>query len=255
MSGFLAVAWNGFREASRNKVTMVLAAFAVVLLCSTVLVQEATVSTLARVVTDFGLGTMVLMLVPLAIYLSCGLIPREIERRTVFLIVTRPLSRTAFIGARILGNAITLGAILLAMVAVFGLELWITRTPFSAAMAASLGALYLELMVITAAGMMFSAMSSQLVSAVITVGLYFAGHLSGDIYRVAARSETPSVRWLGKAVYYLVPNLEVLNFRPMATYELPVSPGALGAAAATGVAYFLLFGIGATLIFERRDFK
>lgn len=255
MLGFWAVAWNGFLEARRNKVTMVLAAFAVVMLFSTSLVSDMTVSTIDRVITDFGLGTMAMMLAPLAIYLSCGVIPREIERRTIFLIVTRPLSRSAFLAARIVGNMITLGVLLLAMVAVFGLELGLTKTPVTQPMVMAVVGLYFELLVITAAGMLFSAMSSQLVSAIITVGLYFAGHLSTDLYQLAKHSESRALSLLGQAVYYAIPNLERLNFRPMATYGVRVEPGELASGLGLAVAYAVAFGFGAAIVFERRDFK
>jgi Cu-processing system permease protein len=255
MSAFWAVAWNGFREARRNRVTSVLAGFAIVLLFSTTLVTEVTVNTFDRIVTDFGLGTMALMLIPLSIYLSCGLIPREIERRTIFLIVTRPFSRASFLVARVVGNMLTLGILALAMSAVFALQLVLTRTAPTQPMAIAVVGLLAELLVITSAGMLFSSMSSQLVSAVITVGLVFAGHLSADLYSVAARSESGAVRAVGKALYYLVPNLERVNFRPMATYKLDVTLAQLGSGLALALAYSTVFLVGATLIFERRDFK
>ncbi len=255
MSAFLAVAWNGFREATRNRVTLVAGAFALVLLFSTSLVQEATVSTMARVVTDFGLGAMAMMLGPLAIYLSCGLIPREIERRTVFLIVTRPISRASFLWARIVGNMLTLGSLLLLMVAAFGAELLLTMTPPTWSMTAAVGGLYVELLVITCVGMLFSSMSSQLVSGIITVGVYFVGHFSGDIYGLATHSNSTGLKVLGRAVYFALPNLERLNFRSMATYALPVSLADFMSAVASGVGYSVLFALGAAAIFERRDFK
>ncbi|MFL5319158.1 MAG: ABC transporter permease subunit, partial [Myxococcaceae bacterium] len=94
MNGLLPIAWNGFREARRNRVTVVVAAFAVaILLCST-LVSEVTVATFDRVLTDFGLGSMSLIMVFLAIFLSCGVLSREIERRTIFMVVSKPVSRS-----------------------------------------------------------------------------------------------------------------------------------------------------------------
>lgn len=255
MSAFWAVAWNGFREARRNRVTAVLAGFAVVLLFSTTLVTEVTVNTFDRVVTDFGLGTMALMLMPLSVFLACGLIPREIERRTIFLVVSRPFSRASFLAARLVGNMITLGLLALAMSGVFALQLWLTRTAPTTQMLAAVVGLLAELLVINAIGMFFSSMSSQLVSAVITAGLVFSGHLSGDIYRIAAKSESSAVQLLGKAVYYVVPNLERMNFRDEAAYQAAVAPADLASAVGLALAYAVILMVGAAYVFDRRDFK
>ena len=110
MGPFVALALNGFREARRNRVTLLVAIFALAMLLSTSLVLEVTVGTFDRVITDVGLGAMSLMLVLLTVFLSSGLISREIERRTIFLMVSKPISRGAFLVGRLLGNMLT-GAI------------------------------------------------------------------------------------------------------------------------------------------------
>ena len=74
---FLAVAFNGFREARRNRISVVVVAFAVALLFSTSLVADVTVVTFDRVLTDFGLGAMSISLVMLTIFLSCSQLSRQ----------------------------------------------------------------------------------------------------------------------------------------------------------------------------------
>lgn len=255
MISFFAIIWNGFREARRNKVTVVVAAFALVALLCTSLITAVTVSTFDRVVTDFGLGTMSLILVFLAIFLSSGLLSREIERRTIFLIVSKPVSRSQFLIARLLGNMLTLGVMLLAMTAIFCLELWLLKLPITSTKLAAAGTLWFELLVLSSAGFLFSSFASQTVSALATSGLFFAGHLSGDIYALAHRSPSAGMKLLGEAVYYLLPNLERVNFRPLATYGLPVPPSAALSGIAYSVLYSVVLCVLATLIFERRDFR
>ena len=103
MGPFIALTLNGFREARRNRVTLIVALFALSLLLSSSLVVEVTVGVFDRVLTDMGLGSMSLMMVLLTIFLSSGLISREIERRTIFLMVSKPLSRGAFLVGRLFG--------------------------------------------------------------------------------------------------------------------------------------------------------
>lgn len=248
------IAVNGFREARRNRVTTVAGGFALALLFSTSLVTQVTVWTFERVLTDFGLGMMSLLLAGLAIYLSCGLLPREIERRTIFLVVTRPVSRTRFLVARLLGNLLTLLVLELLMIAVFFVELRLYVVPVTQSTVASLIGLYFELMVLSAAGFLFSSFASQLVSGLCTVGVYFAGHFAGDIYRLADRAD-PSVKGFTRFVYYAVPNLERVNFRPMAAYRLDVPWEQVTSGCLYAAAFAVVFTALAALIFERRDFR
>ncbi|MCY1020709.1 ABC transporter permease [Pyxidicoccus sp. MSG2] len=255
MGAFTAMAWNGFREARRNRVTVLVGAFALVLLFATTLVTEVTVSTFDRVVTDFGLGVMSLLLVFLSIYLSSGLLSREIERRTIFLMVSKPMSRSRFLLARLAGNMLTLGVLLVAMTLLFWLQLVLNMAPITQPQLAALWGLYLELFVLTSAGFLLSTFASQLVSALVSTGLYFAGHLSADIYNLGTRSKSEFVAWICKATYYALPNLERLNFRPRATYVIPVVASELATATLYALGWGALFCVLATLVFERRDFR
>ncbi len=255
MNGFFALALNGFREARRNRVTTVVAAFAILLLISSTLVNQVTVHTYDRVLTDFGLSTMAMLLIGLAVFLSCGLIPQEIERKTIFLVVSRPMSRSLFLLSRLTGNLISLFLLQLAMTLVFFFELWLYNAPVTSSVVASLIGLSAELVVVTAVGFLFSTFSSQLISALITVGIIFAGHLAGDVYRVATKSASVAIQTIGKASYYLVPNLDRLNFRDQAALAAEVSARAVAESVALGLGYATLLIIIASIVFERRDFR
>lgn len=255
MGAFLAIVWNGFREARRNRVTVIVGAFALALLFSTTLVTQVTINTFDRVVTDFGLGTMSLMLVLLTMYLSCGLLSREIERRTIFLMVSKPLSRSTFLLGRLFGNLLTLLVLLVVMSALFMGELKLNFAPITQPQLASLVGLFFELVLLASAGFLFSTFASQTVSGIITLSLYFIGHLSTDMYKLAERSDEQVLKALGKAAYYLLPNLDRLNFRPMATYAVPVAGAELTSSIVYAVGYSAVLVLLACFIFERRDFK
>ncbi|KFA93520.1 ABC transporter permease [Archangium violaceum] len=255
MGPFIALALNGFREARRNRVTLLVAIFALAMLMSTTLVLEITVGTFDRVITDVGLGAMSLMLVLLAIFLSSGLISREIERRTIFLMVSKPLSRGAFLVGRLAGNMLTVTVLQLLMAALFFAMMSFYESPISPAHLAAVGMLWFELWVLSAVGFLMSSFSSQMVSAFVTVSVYFAGHLSSDIYKLASKSESGAIQALGKAVYYVLPDLSRFNYRPHATYYAPVTSSELLSAAAYGMAFTGVLVALAVVLFNRRDFR
>jgi Cu-processing system permease protein len=252
---FAALAWNGFREARRNRVTLVVAAFAVALLVSGMLLTSSSVGMLERVLADVGLGAMSLSLSLLAVFLSSGLLSREIERRTIFLVVSKPVSRGQFLLARQAGNMITLSAMLAAM----ALMLWGQNLAYgfqaSQPTVAAVGGLWFELFLLSSLGLLLSSFAGQITSAVVAIAVYLAGHLSADLYRLATRSGSAGLGLLGKAAYYALPNLEKVNFRGQASYAIPVGGEAFWGGAAYALGYSaVLLGLG-VVIFSRLDFK
>ncbi len=255
MSAFGAMVWNGFREARRNRVTVVVGVFAAVVLLSSTLVTEVTVNTFDRVLTDFGLGMMSLILVFLTVFLSSGLLSREIERRTIFLMVSKPVSRMQFLLAKLTGTMLTLGVLLVAMTLIFLSQLALFGASITSTQLVAAAGLWFELLVISSAGIFSSSFAGPAVPAFPTTGLYFAGHLAGDLYTIASRSESSAVQAVGKAVYYLLPNLERVNFRPQATYALAVDLGSFLSGTGYTLAWAAVFTAMAIFIFERRDFR
>jgi len=206
------------------------------------------------VLLDTGLGLMSLILVFLSIFLSSGLLAREIERRTIFLVVTKPISRSVFLWARFAGNLLTLFTLQAVMTVIFVLEFKLYGFALGPAVWAALAMLLVELFVVTGIGFLCSSFLGQTVSAVVTVGLYLAGHLSGDLYRFARKAGTVG-KALGETIYYVLPNLDRLNYRPLATYDVVPSAAVALKSAGSGLAYGVALLILACLVFERRDFK
>ncbi|XXF76637.1 ABC transporter permease subunit [Myxococcaceae bacterium GXIMD 01537] len=252
---FLALTLNGFREARRNRVTVVVAAFALGMLVFAGLLTNLSISTFDRVLTDVGLGAMSITLVLLAVFLSSGMLSREIERRTLFLIVSKPISRRLFLLARFAGNMLTLAMLLGMMALLFLGMVSIYGTAITQAQLVAMGMLWFELLVLSSIGFMMSSFSSQMVSATVTIGSYFAGHLSADVYKLAEKPDAGLLGVLGKAAYYALPNLEKVNYRLQATYELPTPLSHLLGPAAYAVGYTAIMLALAVLLFERRDFK
>jgi Cu-processing system permease protein len=252
---FWAITFNGFREARRNRVTLVLAFFAGLLLLSSSLITDITIATFDRVLVDIGLGGMSLILVLLAIFLSTGLLSREIERRTIFMVVGKPVSRGLFLVARLGGNMLTLTGLQVLMGALLVLEFWVLKTAVTRATLLAMGMLWFELLVLSSLGFLMSSFAGPMTSAFVTVSMFFVGHLSGDIYALARRSKNEALQVLGKFVYYVLPNLERLNLRGQASYGILVPSKIWLASCAYALAYSAVLVWLAILLFRRRDFR
>jgi hypothetical protein len=157
--------------------------------------------------------------------------------------------------SRLAGNMVTLTALLLGMSFVFALELRGYGLEMKASYVAALGGLWVEVLLLSSVGLAMSSFSSQIVSSVVTLSLYFAGHLAEDLYQLAARSKVQAVQLAGRCAYYALPNLERVNFRGFATYDLPVTWSAWASGALYIAAYSMVVIAVGVMIFQRRDFK
>lgn len=250
-----ALTLNGFREARRNRVTLVVALFALGLVLSSTLVTEITVVTFERVATDVGLGAMTILLVFLTVFLSTGQLGRDIERRTIFLVVSKPVSRGVYLVGRLLGNMLTIAVLLAAMGVVFAVTALLYGFPMSAPKVLAISMLWVELLVLGSLGFLFASFSGQIVAALVTTSLFVVGHLSSDIYKLAAKSSSVLLQAVGKGCYYVLPNLSRLSFRSQASYGVESPWETVASSAAYGVAYSVAVLALAVMVFTRRDFK
>jgi len=255
MASMSALVVNGFREARRNRVTVVLIAFAALLVLSASTVADSAIVTLDRVLVDVALGSASLLLVALAVYLSCGALNQEIQRRTIFIMMSKPISRPAFLLARVGSILLTLLVLQSLMVALFAVEVVVFRSSFNPAQFVAFAMLFVELCVLVSAGVLMSTHAGPIVSAVVVAGIYFAGHQARDLYLRSSKSASAAVRALGRAVYYVLPNLDRLDYKPHASYGLPISTSDVLVNAAYGIGWTVLLLVAATIVFSRRDFK
>jgi ABC-type transport system involved in multi-copper enzyme maturation permease subunit len=255
MNTLAALALNGFREARRNRVTVVVFVFAFVMIFSSTVSMEMTVATFDRVMTDLGLGVMSLICAFLTIFLASGLIPREIERKTIFMVLAKPISRTSFVLGRFAGNLVTVFFVQGTMIALFVAQLLVQHSAVNHTHLASFVGIALQVVLLTSVAFVFASVSSQYITAVCAAGLYFVGHLSSDLYNMSAKAESAVVQVVGKGLFYALPNLDRLDFKSRATYgELTTNAELLSATGYT-LAYAAIMLVFACLLFERRDFK
>jgi ABC-type transport system involved in multi-copper enzyme maturation permease subunit len=217
--------------------------------------MDFTVMTFSRVMTDIGLGVMSTISAFLSVFLSTGQLPREIDRRTIYMIASRPISRSTFLVGRYLGNVLVVYIVLLAMTALFLAQLFVFHEDVTQSHVAALIGIACEVALLSAVGSAFAAMSSQLVSASITIGFFFMGHLLPDIQRMGQKSSVLLIRGLAKASPYLIPDFDRLDLKMRATYRVATAWTELGQSFVYTVGYAAIALGLACLVFERRDFR
>ncbi|QOJ36277.1 MAG: ABC transporter permease [Nitrospira sp.] len=254
MGAMAVIALNAFRESLRDKILYNLIVFAGLLIGLSVLLADLSITEHHKIIADMGLAAINLIGVIIAIFIGISLVNKEIERRTVYTIMARPISRTSFILGKYFGLALTLFVNMAIMLVVFLGTLWLYRVPIGSSFFQATQLIFVEILVVTAIALFFSTFSSSTLSAILTLGLYVIGHLTADLKQVAVNSQNETAQTLVNALYYLTPNLEMLNIKGQAAVGIAVTQEYLFLASLYGLLYVGILLSGACLVFRHRDF-
>ena len=253
-----AIAKNAFREAVRDRVLYNLVLFVLLLTGTAIFIGELSGGQERKVIVDLGLSAMLLFGVFISIFVGVGLVYKEIERRTIYAIFSKPVGRGEFLVGKYLGLCLTLFVNVVIMAIGVSLALiYVSRgwDPFLLTIWPAVLLIYLELMILTGVALLFSSFSSPALSALLTFFTFVIGHFSADLKNLSSSTGSTGSRWLFGALYYLLPNLGNYSFiTPAAHGHLPTTGFVLAAVLYTCV-YVVVILAGATLIFSRRNFK
>jgi ABC-type transport system involved in multi-copper enzyme maturation permease subunit len=249
------VASNTVRELVRNKLLYNLLFFAVLLIVGSLLVAQLTIGQWDRVILDLGLAAIELSGVLISVLIGVGLVAGEIDRRTVFPTLAKPIPRGGFLLGRYLGLLLMLAANVLFMLVALAIVLRIADYTVSATVMAAAFLVFLELALLAAAAMFFGSFTTPILATAFTLSLFLIGHLLGDLKAFNARSHSGLAKALAGAFYRVLPDLELFNLKSLAASELPVPHGFTTTAAWYGFAYVAALLLLAIAVFERRDLK
>ncbi len=249
------IASNVFREVLRDRVLYLVGLFALIMLLAGRLVPELSSLATSKVLLDLGLGAIALISLVVTVFVGSGLIHKEIEKRTVLVLLAKPMSRSEFVVGKHLGLSAVLALLIAAMGAIYFLLLRAYSVPFDIVpLSLSLVFLWLEQSLLAAVAMLFGSAMSPLLTTLLTFAIYAVGHLSPDLVKLAAIAENPGLQKAVRSLYLVVPDLDRLNLRNDAIYSnLPNAQG-LGALALYAFVYIAFLLAGSTLIFQRREF-
>jgi Cu-processing system permease protein len=253
-----AIALNTFREAVRDRVLYNLVLFVLLLIAGAIFLGELSGGQESKIIVDLGLSTMLLFGVFISLFVGVGLVYKEIERRTVYAIFAKPVSRGEFLIGKYFGLCLTL----LVNVAIMGAGislalLYVHRgwDPHVITIWPAILLIYLELMIITAVALLFSSFSSPALSALLTFFVFIIGHFSADLKTLSISMNSAAARWLFTGLYYLLPNLNNYSYiTPAAHGVVPATSNVLLALTYAGLYIVVIIAAG-TLILSRRNFK
>ncbi len=262
------IALNVFKESVRDKVLYNLVGFALLLIGVSYLIGQLTAGQDIKIIKDLGLAAISIFGLFIAVFIGIGLVSKEVERRSIYALLAKPISRQQFIAGKYLGLVLTLLVNVSIMTAAYfgvlavmariagGWQLAGWEAPaVDPALLEAIAMIFLQLMIVTAVALLFSTFSSPMLSAAFTFGLFVAGHFNGELRHFEDVVDSRAAAWLARALYYVLPNLSPLDVKADVVHAIPVPAGLLLMNSAYALLYVTALLLAATAIFVRRDFK
>jgi Cu-processing system permease protein len=268
MRAIRTVAVNVFRESVRDRVLYNVVVFAVLLIGASYVLGQLTAGQDVKIIKDLGLAAISVFGLFIAIFIGIGLVSKEVERRSIYALLAKPVTRPQFIAGKYAGLVLTLvvnvAVMTIALYLILAYMGWVEIPEIKAsweapaadpALLKSVILITVELMLVTAIALFFSTFSSPLLSAALTFGLYIAGRFNGDLKNLDKIVDSRPTVWLARAAYHVLPDFAAFDVKTQVVHGLAVPAGYIATTAAYGALYIGALLVAATLIFSRRDFK
>ena len=268
MSVIPQIALQVFRESVRDKVFYNLVLFAVLLIAASYLIGQLTAGQEVKIIKDLGLGATQLFGLFIAVFIGIGLVSKEVERRSIYSLLAKPVRRHELILGKYAGLVLTLAVnivvMAVALYAVLGYMSWVETEEFrqsweapatDPAMLLAIFLIFVQLMLVTAIALFFSTFSGSILAAVLTFGLVGVGHFNADLRNFENVVDSRAAAYLARALYYGLPNLAPFDVKAEVVHAQPVSLGYVALTTGYAVAYIAALLLAAMFIFSRRDFR
>lgn len=249
-----ALAKNTIKENVRNKVYYVLLIFALVMIFGSVLLADLSMGAQIKIVKDMGLAVISIFGVLTTIFLGMNLLYKEVDKKTIFNILSKPVTRWQFILSKYIGLVCSLFIIILTMTLGLLLLVFLYEKTLDLLIILAAFMIFIEMMIITAFVLMFSTFTTPILSGIFTFCIYILGHLSNDIKMLSGSVSDTMTRVILKYLYYIIPNLsnfdiksEVVQKIPQNTYHIILSLG-------YGIAYVCILLLISIFIYNKKDF-
>ena len=262
------IAVNVFRESVRDKVLYNLVLFAILLIAASYLLGQLTAGQDVKIIKDLGLAATSLFGLFIAVFIGIGLVSKEVERRSIYALLAKPIHRYQLVVGKYCGLVLTLavnvsvmaGALYLVLVYMSrGVAPEVAATwdapALDPALLKAIGLVLVELMLVTAIALFFSTFTTPILAAAFTFGLFIVGHFSSDLRNFQDVVDSRSAAAVARALYWVLPNLAQFDVKSDVVHGQPVPYGYLAIAIAYGLVYIAALLAISIAIFSRRDFK
>ncbi len=255
LSRIWTIAANGFQEVIRDRILYIIGFFALLLIIAQRLLPEISVGADDKIIVDFGLGTIELLGAIIAIFVGTGLINKEIEKKTVLVLIPKPISSSEFILGKHLGLSAVIAVMVSIMMVIYLIILTVSGISYPlGSLIISSFYLLLQLSLIIAISLTFGVFTSSILATLLSFGVYLMGNFSSDLLELGKISKNDSIKFFTEVLYVILPDLSRLNLKNEAVYNVLPSINELIAHGLYGILYTMMLLTITVIIFSRRQF-
>ncbi|HWZ96674.1 MAG TPA: ABC transporter permease [Candidatus Dormibacteraeota bacterium] len=258
MSRIFSVALNTFREAVRDRVLYNLVFFALLMMTAAIFVGQISLGIETIVIVSLGLSAISLIGLLIAVFTGVGLVSKEMDKRTLYALLAKPISRWEFLVGKFGGLVLTLTVNTAAMALGLFLALLFVKHSLDGGDAAVLVAVYfilLKIAIVVALALLFSCFTSQLLAILFTVGLYVAGLFIHEMRNLNGSKVGPAMQVFFSWISYVLPNFENFNVMAAAAHGKPIPGTLILQNTAYAALYCAIVLATASVVFSRRNLK
>jgi ABC-type transport system involved in multi-copper enzyme maturation permease subunit len=249
------VALNTYRETVRDKVLYNLVLFALLMIGSSYVLGAISVYQEIKVIKDLGLAAISVFGMVIAIFIGIGLVSKEMEKRTLYSVLPKPISRSQFLLGKYFGLCVTLLVNVAVMTAGLYALLLLMEHPFDPALLKAIFLIYLKLALLVAVAILFSTFTSSILAGLFAGFVYVVGYLSSDLKNLESVVESAFLPQLTRILYYVLPNFKNFDIKSAVVAGDPVPWSQLSWATAYAAIYVTLLLGASCLIFRQRNLK
>ena len=251
----LTIAKNGFQEVIRDRILYFIGFFSLILILAQKIIPEIAAGTDEKILLDFGIGAIEILTVVIAIFVGTALINKEIEKRTLLMLIPKPISKAELIVGKHLGLLAVLGVTITIMMGIYLGMLTFSGIEYPL-FPLILTALYLliQLALMIAVTILFGVFTSSILATLLSFGVYLMGNFTQDLLELGELSENPSIESLTTGLYLILPDLSQFNLKNEAVYGLLPNQGDLIAHALYGLLYTTLLLVISITVFSQKEF-
>lgn len=258
MSKSTAIAFNTFMETIRDRVLYVIILFAAIMCLLSLVLGSLSIGNNVKIILDLGLGTINIFGVVLAIFIGTSIVYKEIDRKTIYMILSKPIDRWEFIMGKFLGLSFTLTIVIVIMSAIFfsllmfykvgSQQLYLTFV--------SVFLILIELYVMTAICVMFSSFSTPLLSMVFALAIWVIGHFNPTMLMLAKYANNEMLLSLVTFLHYVLPDFSKFNIKNnIDNMEYVLNLSQVGFTVLYGILYSAAILSISMFAFSRREFN
>ena len=246
---------NTFREAVRDRVFYSILAFAMAMVLFSVLLGKLSLGESYKIIQDFSLAATSLFGALVTVFVGIGLVYKEIEKKTIYNILSKPVARWQFIVGKFLGLSLVIGVLVLAMTVILFIVCYFIKGSIPWVDLYALVAIFFELEITLAFAILFSSFSTPFLSGMFTLSFFIVGHVSHDFYEIYVHASQGAASGLLTWLFYLLPDYSILDYKREVVQLVTIDNGAYALSLGYALLYASILLLLSGLIFEGRDLK